>query len=262
MEGARVFRFDSLFSNRLLVTVGYLFEFIAGRTSNAGYCNLFTHKQKKNTTMLCCLPEEIFNHICSFIIESSRSDYPEYLHSSSTTSLLLPLKFTCKSLLFDNNSILSSNFNPLLFQSLFKFSLFFGNLDLLTWSYSYIDLYQKHVWNEDACSEAALYGHLDVLKYLRQNGCPWNSDACSSAALNGHLDVLKYLRQNGCSWNSNACSSAALNGHLDVLKYFYQKRSPWDERACSNAALNGHLDVLKYLHENRCRWNSNACSIL
>ena len=61
-------------------------------------------------SMLCCLPEEIFNHICSFIIESSRSDYPEYLHSS-TTSLLLPLKFTCKSLLF-SDSILFSNFKP------------------------------------------------------------------------------------------------------------------------------------------------------
>ena len=131
-------------------------------------------------SMLCYLPDDIFKHICSFI--ESRSDYTEDLDSSSTTSLLLPLKFTCKSL-FDN-SILSSNFNPLLFQSLFKFSIFFGNLDLLRWSDSFIGRYKKHhVWNSGACSLAALSGHFEVLKYLHQNGCPWDEEASQNCKI-------------------------------------------------------------------------------
>ena len=162
--------------------------------------------------MLCCLPDDIFNHICSYI------DYPEHLHSSTTTCL--PLKFTCKALLFDK-SILSSNFNPRLFKRLFKFSIFFGNLDLLTWSYSFVGRYKKkHVWNEDACSIAASRGHLEVLKYLHQNGCPWNKQACSDAAYRGHLEVLKYLHQNGCPWNEQACLRIAKkDGHLTVVEW-------------------------------------------
>ena len=33
-----------------------------------------------------------------------------------------------------------------------------------------------------------------------QNGCEWNSSICSNAALKGHLEVLKWARQNGCPW--------------------------------------------------------------
>ena len=32
---------------------------------------------------------------------------------------------------------------------------------------------------------------------------------CNYAAKNGHLEVLKWARQNGCDWNSNTCSYAA-----------------------------------------------------
>ena len=45
---------------------------------------------------------------------------------------------------------------------------------------------------------AAFGGHLDVLKWARENGCEWDSDTCSDAALNGHLSVLKWARKNGC----------------------------------------------------------------
>ncbi len=33
---------------------------------------------------------------------------------------------------------------------------------------------------------AAKGGHLDVLKYARENGCPWDSFVCAMAAENGH----------------------------------------------------------------------------
>ena len=64
-------------------------------------------------------------------------------------------------------------------------------------------------------------GHLEVLKYLHQNGCPWNEDACLEAAECGHFEILKYLLQNGCPWNEEACLEAAKrNGHLKVVKWF------------------------------------------
>ena len=147
--------------------------------------------------LLSCFSDhhQILDHICSYIV-SSRTDYPS---SFSTTSLLLPLKFTCKSLFANSN--LCSHYNPL-FKSLFEFSVFFGNLDLLTWSLSFIGQFEKnHIWIEDACPLAALNGHLEVLKYLHQNRYPWDERACSNAAQNRHLEVLKYLHQNICPWN-------------------------------------------------------------
>ena len=61
---------------------------------------------------------------------------------------------------------------------------------------------------------AASNGHLDVLKWIRENseekfksfsnlasteqGCEWDSCTCRYAALNGHLHVLKWVRENGC----------------------------------------------------------------
>jgi hypothetical protein len=50
----------------------------------------------------------------------------------------------------------------------------------------------------NTCEEAASGGHLEVLKYAHENGCPWNELICANAARYGHLEVLKYLHQNGC----------------------------------------------------------------
>ena len=60
---------------------------------------------------------------------------------------------------------------------------------------------------------------MDVLKWLRSEGCLWDEDACTHAAGGGHLDVLKWLRSEGCPWNEWACEEAAEGSHLDVSKW-------------------------------------------
>jgi hypothetical protein len=45
---------------------------------------------------------------------------------------------------------------------------------------------------------AALGGHLEVLKWARENGCPWDELTCAWAAKSGHIEVLKWARANGC----------------------------------------------------------------
>ena len=59
------------------------------------------------------------------------------------------------------------------------------------------------------CSMIALEGHLEVLKWARENGCEWDYLTCAYAAKNGHLEVLKWARENGCDWNSWTCAYAA-----------------------------------------------------
>ena len=47
------------------------------------------------------------------------------------------------------------------------------------------------------CSEAALNGHLECLKYAHESGCPWSEWTCTRAAEGGHLECLKYLAKTG-----------------------------------------------------------------
>ena len=84
-------------------------------------------------------------------------------------------------------------------------------------------IYISKKWNKfnkyDVCEMAAKNGWLDLLKWVRQNGCEWNSHVCSNAAHSGHLEVLKWARQNGCEWNRNVCMFASKNKHYEVLKW-------------------------------------------
>ena len=47
----------------------------------------------------------------------------------------------------------------------------------------------------DSCDIASEEGHLEVLKWLREQGCPWDTYTCSMAALGGHLEVLNGLER-------------------------------------------------------------------
>ena len=85
---------------------------------------------------------------------------------------------------------------------------------------------------EGHCWAAAAGGHLNVLKWLRQEGCPWDESTFYYAAIEGHLDILKYAHENGCPWNEKTCSFAAWGGHLEVLKYARAHGCPWDKAYC------------------------------
>ena len=52
-------------------------------------------------------------------------------------------------------------------------------------------------------------GHLEVLKWARENDCPWDEGTCMCAAKGGHLDVLKWARENDCPWDEHTCTYAA-----------------------------------------------------
>ena len=77
-------------------------------------------------------------------------------------------------------------------------------------------------------------GHIEVLQWLRANGCPWDERTCVLAALGGHLPVL---RANGCPWDLWTCAKAANSGHLEVLQWARANGCPWDERTCQCAGV-------------------------
>ena len=119
---------------------------------------------------------------------------------------------------------------------------------------------------------AAIYGHLEVMKYLINN---FNFDpnivgvhgrtALYYACSNGHHEVAKYLIKE-CHCNPDTrfekdtlLHIAAAHGHLDLVKYFVEDLNidvdiqglmKWTP--LFYAVQNGHHDIIKYLIETCC----------
>lgn len=119
-----------------------------------------------------------------------------------------------------------------------------------------------------ACTTAASGGHLEVLKFLRQEGFPWSTSVCEMAARNGHLVILRWARSQDppCPWDDSTCFLAARNGHLEILQWTRSQDPPcpWSTSTCAAAARCGQLEILQWLRSQDppCPWDStNICSL-
>ena len=132
-----------------------------------------------------------------------------------------------------------------------------NKLELLKWAREE----KKCEWDEGTINEAASQGYLEMVKYCVANGCHIDGRACAWAADGGHLEVLKYLREEAkAPWDSATANVSAANGHLHILEYLVERKfDKYNEWACTQAAMFGYLDCLKYLHETaKAPWYSEA----
>ena len=132
-----------------------------------------------------------------------------------------------------------------------------NKLELLKWAREE----KKCKWNGRTIEAAARQGNLEMVKYCVANECPINEKACAWAADGGHLECLKYLREEvKAPWNSDTASWAAQNGHLHILEYLVERKyDKYDEYVCVNTAKNGQLDCFKFLHETaKAPWDYRA----
>ena len=129
-----------------------------------------------------------------------------------------------------------------------------GHLNLLKWARE-----NECLWDHYTCRNAAMYGHLDLLKWAHENGCPWEDDTVTFAAWNGHIHILQWLAENGCPWDDYAYMAAATNGQTDVLEWLRDNGYTRDIDICKDAAMNGELDILKWAHKNGWSWNEETC---
>jgi hypothetical protein len=74
---------------------------------------------------------------------------------------------------------------------------------------------------EQTCGWAAYGGRLEVLQYLRSGPfpCPWDEFTCEGAAMNGHLRVLIWAIEQGCPSTSSMWFQAGRNGRVHVLRW-------------------------------------------
>ena len=106
------------------------------------------------------------------------------------------------------------------------------------------------------CCSAARDGDIAMLQSLRSPpfNCLWDAGICPVAAVYGHLHVIQWCRDNGCPWDAKVCAFAAWNGHLRVIQWCHENGCPWDEDTCMMAAENGHLQVLQWCRAHKCPW--------
>ncbi|RHY42140.1 hypothetical protein DYB30_004738 [Aphanomyces astaci] len=114
---------------------------------------------------------------------------------------------------------------------------------------------------------AAEDGRLDIVQYLHahHNGVGCTTDAIDFAAGEGHLEVVKFLRQNrseGCT--EQAMNFAAAGGFLDVVEYLYHCTSTYDiSHALLYASDFRQKQVVEWLECQPCRRHPllDSCSM-
>jgi hypothetical protein len=107
-------------------------------------------------------------------------------------------------------------------------------------------------WDKKTCRAAAKAGNLELLQWLRANGCPWDTETIQFAAHIGRSDIVEWAHANGCPWDKWACASAAYSGNLKLLQWLRENGCPWNECTQLSAASKGHLHVLDWLHAQGC----------
>ena len=132
-----------------------------------------------------------------------------------------------------------------------------NKLELLNWAREE----KKCQWNGSPIIAAVSQGNLEMMKYCVSNKCPIDKWMCTWAAENGHLECLKYLREEAkAPWDSQTANTAAQNGHLHILEHLVERKfDKYSECVCVCAAQNGHLDCLVYLRETaKAPWIDDA----
>ena len=117
-------------------------------------------------------------------------------------------------------------------------------------------------WDGVKCSEAAARkGQLKTLIWLKKLDPlgPWTTSTCSSAAWEGQLEILKWLRSEGCPWDAWTTWAAARAGDLPCLQFARENGCPWDARTFTAGVEGGSTDCLEYLRKNGCPCEKFTC---
>jgi hypothetical protein len=97
-----------------------------------------------------------------------------------------------------------------------------------------------------ACTAAE--GHVEVLRWLKQQGAELDERAMLAAAVGGQQETCAYLLSEGCSWHVNAVFAAALREHWDTVRWLHEHGCPWTfEEICCTAAEQGSIEAMTYI---------------
>jgi hypothetical protein len=129
-----------------------------------------------------------------------------------------------------------------------------GSLAKLNW------LHKEHGCRFDAETvvAAAKTSQLQVCKFLLSpHSCPLPERACYIAISRGDVELLCWLRENGCPWDQhNYCSNAAAFDNIDMMIYLLDiECTPAILTAMlNNAGGYTHLAAARWLRQRGAEW--------
>lgn len=105
-----------------------------------------------------------------------------------------------------------------------------------------------HAKDDSALGEALNCGHLEVVKYLVEQGADIDAKkrtALENSAADGQLEMVKYLLEQGLAGEMEyVLYVSARMGHLKVVKYLVERGADihaLNESALRESVENGHL---------------------
>lgn len=140
-----------------------------------------------------------------------------------------------------------------------------------------VDVNAKNKDGRTALIEAAMEGHVEVVRLLLENKADVNekiTKACATAlmaaACNGHTETVKLLLENKADINAEtsnggtALQYAAYKGHIEVVKLLLENKADVNAKivggrtALMAAAEKGYSDIVKLLLENKADVNAKT----
>jgi hypothetical protein len=121
-------------------------------------------------------------------------------------------------------------------------------------------------WNQ-VCYVASKMGNLEKLKFFRQVFDPplfWDENVCNAAVIFGHINILQYIRNcdTPCPWNENTCELALRHNQMNVLSFLREKLNPpcpWNEKLFEIAVHNNNSQMLHHLKKLNLNINIERC---
>jgi len=146
--------------------------------------------------------------------------------------------------------------------------------------------------------EAALWGHLNIMIWLRDNTCPIDIAHCAyyavmedylhiiqwlhdtigpvvpseylweKAAYHGRLEIMRWFLsveragKSDFEWPYGLCNLSARSGHLESLKWLRGEGCPWGSSTPNVSVESGDLEILKWTLENGCSYNARTLLLL
>jgi len=158
-----------------------------------------------------------------------------------------------------------------------------GHLQILQWArlpYQLDYRFDPVQLTSDCYYSAAKGGHLDVIKFLREERCDFDNTSAFEAARLGHPRCLELLyaicTEIDGRWRpSGVCASAVSSGRIDVLKvawnlqpvvynaeYYNDPFMNFNVEPMQWAADGGRIDMMEWLLNNGCPWGSHTCQTI
>jgi hypothetical protein len=109
-----------------------------------------------------------------------------------------------------------------------------GRLEMLQWLMARLEVENLPDiinYNKNNClntKRAAQYGHLEMLKWLVENGFKFTVDALTAAAKEGQLECVVYLRERGCNMTPTVSKVTVNRARMHVLRWVIENGCKFD----------------------------------